>query len=652
MRRKTVTIGVSYLCGLFLASFLSVKTAAILLPTASAVTTAIALLMRSRTKQVLAVGVSFCVAVALSLAYTVLVYETQISYAGQEVTFCGKAVEAEHVSGDKMLYTLEGELGGTNAKISFFSDDRKLEYGDIVTVRATLSETEDNLYFRGRAYYKSQGIFLSGGYAEIINIKDGGFSFIGGVIKYRDYLTDKIMSFLPDDEGGLICAMLCGNTSFVSPEIKSVMSKAGLLHVFSVSGLHLVIIYYMIFWLCGMAGLRRKTKLLVCEMFILLFVLFAGGTVSVVRAAAMMTVHNLAPVFRRKYDCLGSVVLCVVIITVGNPYVIQSPSLLLSVAGALSLGWVSPMLLCRLDSKSRFYKLKESVAASATVSVITLPLNVIFFSEVSVISIVTNVFLLPLCSVALCVSAVVALTGGVAIIAKPLLMVAGLVIKVFLHFCRMLAALPFSSLPTGYIAVKYTTVVCFAVVLLLIIILRTPCIPVIIMSFSAFLCFIIVSLANRLLLSDTVIIYKLCDEDMQAVLVVQGSEATVINVSGSGAIAQVIPQLMQSKGVTQITKLYDLDGAPTVYSAYSEFLELENTEFVQSEGIAMLEMNGTTIAVAQTLVNNTGCNVMLCSDSILFENESVCYPLCDEIEEIMISDEKSVVRGLKYGFVE
>ncbi len=652
MRRKTVTIGVPYLCGLFLASFLSVKLLVVLLPIASVSTCFLAVVKRNRMYDVLAVGVSFCVALIINISYTLLVYENQLSYVGQDVVFTGRAVGTEHISGDKVLYTLDGKLGGTSAKISFISEDRTLEYNSVVTVSATLSELQDNLYFSGKDYYKSQGVFLSGGYAEIKSVEKGSPSLRGLVIRYRDYLTAKIMAVLPSQEGGLICAMLCGDKSFLSEKLKSVLSKTGMLHIFSVSGLHLVIIYYMIAGLMSAVGLSTKPKLIIGELFIVLFVIFAGGSVSVIRAGVMMTIHNLAPLLRRSYDCLGCVVFCVCVMTIGQPYVILSPSLLLSAFGALALGFISPKIICLISKKSRLYYFKQSAISMMTIAVVTLPLNAIFFDEVSVISVLTNIFLLPLCSTVLCISAVVALTGGITLLFKPLVMSAGYLTRLFLIISRVVVQLPFASLPTGYIAVKYIAVASIVVATIFVKLRRRFGITEIVMFMSAYVCFVVVSLANKLLLSDQVIAYKLCYDDMQAVVIVEGDSAVIVNVEGSGAIAQAVPTLMKSKGIRSITALYDLSGEPTVYPSYAEFLELKSAEFIECSAIVQLRVDELEIAVSKTAIYKINYDVLITTDSVILPNKSEKYALSDEIEEIMIFDEDIVVRRLRYGFTE
>ncbi len=77
--------------------------------------------------------------------------------------------------------------------------------------------------------------------SEIKIIPDDKFSLVRILRDYRNYVTDFITSYLPEDESALLTGILFGDKSLISDDDDELFYRTGIGHVMAVSGLHLVL---------------------------------------------------------------------------------------------------------------------------------------------------------------------------------------------------------------------------------------------------------------------------------------------------------------------------------------------------------------------------------------------------------------------------
>ena len=286
--------------------------------------------------------------------------------------------------------------------------------------------------------------------------------------KYRDYLFSKINNIVGGEEGGFLGAMLCGDKSEMSYETKLKLYRVGIGHIFSVSGTHLVIISGFFGFLFKLLSLGKRASFLFMELVVWSFVVFSGLSPSVVRAAIMITVIMLSGQFNRKGDCLNSLGLCCILLTIRNPYIVRNTSFLLSVTGVFALGVVAPKVTSSIGVKGIGGKLVKSIAAMFVLLFTAMPVTMLFFDEVSLVAPITNIVLLPVCTLALSVTVIVAVTGGVSFIAVPVLRFAGILIKAVLYVSDKLSSFRYSYITLSSKELKIIAAcICFVMVLVI-----------------------------------------------------------------------------------------------------------------------------------------------------------------------------------------
>lgn len=589
MIRKTATVGAAYVSGLFISSWASAAQCCVIMFAAAAIGLAAAHFFDER--YCFVITAAFVLASGLYASYLVSEYRTITAYDGSEIVFTGKVREADDLGDSMYSLTLRGDVGGYATDISFYTGDIDAHYGDTVTLQAKVSRITDSVKYQSEKYSAPKGELLQGGYAKVLKVSGGGFSLAKVILAYRDRVFDIITETLPGDEGAFLAAMLCGDKSQLEGSLQTDLYRAGIGHIFSVSGMHLVVITFAVMWLLDVMRLGSRVKFALTQAVIVMFVVFAGGSVSVIRAALMMSIMNTAKIFNRRYDCLTAILISVMIMTAAKPYAIKSASLLLSAGGAFSFGVAAPKAVRAVKTYKfgAFSALAKSFMFAVTVSVVTLPLNIMFFDEVSLVAAVTNMLLAPLFTLSLTLAAAVMFTGG--IITFPLY-VAGAAAKVLIGISRGLASLPFSSVGIGYKSVKTAALLCWTAAALFIIFRRKIDKQSVAVAAMSFVCFVLACAVNNIMLKDVLRIYSIKYKGSEMAVIVLGGECAVVNISGEGELTQSAERLCGSKGIREAVGFYDLEDTTTAYPQFAKYFGNEDID-VQTGGESVTFGSGT-----------------------------------------------------------
>lgn len=456
MTRKMAWIGSFYLIGLFFASFsdrfVNFAAAAAL----SAIAAVTAAVCGGKRVKITVCALSAASGILLYNFYDIAVYERIISYGGTEIEFSGVITGCSEYGGDSSSYTVKGKINGAdNAVIMLYADSSFADAGDKVSFRGTAEVMKDSYAFPTQSYYKAKGIYLRVYDASELTFSDGGFSVRGAANRYRDHILDVIRDEMGSDCSAIMSAMLFGDKSAVDSTEKTLMYRAGIGHIMAVSGVHLSVVCSFFWFFLSRLPIGKYARFGLFLIPVGCFVLLAGMSNSVMRAAVMVTLVYGAGLFRRRSDTFSSLGIAMIVLTAFSPFAVRDASFLLSAAGVFGIGVAAPALIEEIGKKRKLGTAARSVIASLCVTAIVFPAAILFFDEVSVISPISNLLLLPVCEVALIGGMLVTLTGGAAFIAVPTLKVCGICCKLLIFVSEFLGSLRFSYIPLGSSFARY-----------------------------------------------------------------------------------------------------------------------------------------------------------------------------------------------------
>lgn len=449
MVRKSCYIGFSYFAGLFLCTIGWGRNNAVFALAAVCVALTAFVLFKRYRKHIVLCFVSFLIAVGVNTAYTHIFYDKLTALDGKTVTVKGEITDISYTGSDTCRLSVKGTVGGVKGRLTFYADDLDYDYYDNIVATVKVSRIKDSINFKSEQYNRPKGVFLQGSTAESIEVTGGGNTILRSIMHYRDKMFMLINDIIGGDEGGFAAAMLCGDKTELSKQTKLTVYRSGIGHIFSVSGTHVVIISAMIGWL--MQKLRKDKRVIFAVQTVAMwaFAVFAGFSVSVVRAAVMLTLVTAAPLLYRRPDPANTLCLCAVVILTLSPYAAADSSFLLSFTATFVIGTVCPKAAALVKGEGILYSLERQAVNAVTILFCTMPVQLMFFSEISLVAPLSNILLVPVCTLALGLTVITAVTGGAAIIAYPVLTVVKYLLKVVLFLAELFSKFSFAYLPRG-----------------------------------------------------------------------------------------------------------------------------------------------------------------------------------------------------------
>ena len=153
-------------------------------------------------------------------------------------------------------------------------------------------------------------------------------------------LGETIETVYGEREGGFLRALLLGDKRYLDVEDSSNLSEAGIYHITAVSGLHCMFLVELLDRL--LRASHRRTRCAVTIPLLFLYAVMVGASPSILRACVMLSMTQLAPLFRREKDPPTALGLALLLILLKNPYAIASISLQLSFSAVAGLVWLTP----------------------------------------------------------------------------------------------------------------------------------------------------------------------------------------------------------------------------------------------------------------------------------------------------------------------
>lgn len=150
------------------------------------------------------------------------------------------------------------------------------------------------------------------------------------------------------DGKALLQGILVGNTVGFSDALYKSYTDSGFIHIASVSGMHTSYLFMALSVLLGLVRFPKRGVCLVSIPVLILFAAVAAFTPSVCRSVIMMIILLLASVFRRNNDSITALSVAALLLSLENPYCLQSYSFLLSFGATLGILIYYPLFSRRL----------------------------------------------------------------------------------------------------------------------------------------------------------------------------------------------------------------------------------------------------------------------------------------------------------------
>lgn len=294
-------------------------------------------------------------------------------------------------------------------------------YGGETYVNEVKSPLND-YQFNYQKYLQRKGVFYQIYWSgDLDKSKRNDLSFIEKIKENRNELLLKIDStsisaYSKDFLKGIVLA----DKTDMDEGITSDFQKSGLVHLLAISGAHIAIIFYFLLFAFRrlLFGNQYVLSVILALVSIWLFAFYIGFGNSVVRACLMLSVYYSYVLLQRKADTLHALSLAALCILTIDTNQVFDVGFQLSFMAVLGIYWLNQPIKnlfkkWRYSKISRFFVGIFSMTLSAQLA--TLPLVLFYFHQFSLISILSNLIVIPLAEVIIVFSLLITILVGVGI---------------------------------------------------------------------------------------------------------------------------------------------------------------------------------------------------------------------------------------------
>lgn len=323
-------------------------------------------------------------------------------------------------------------------------------YGDKVLISGQIESTDTLIgdLTDYKDYLAKDGIYLIANFVKTKIVSSGnGNKLKNFLLKVKNSSITEIKNQLVDPQSSLLIGMLLGSKMF-SDKLNDNFRKAGLSHIVVLSGYNITIVAESV--LKVFSFLPNNFSLGFSAIGVVLFSIMAGGSSTVIRACFMALILIFGRLIHRDYSVGRALFFAGFIMIFLNPKILVfDVSFQLSFLATLALVYLSPIVVSKLKITDKF-GLREIVASTIATQIFVLPLLIVKMDTVSVVSLFTNLLVLPLVPSIMFFGFLLVAFGFISkILAWPFMFLSWILLSFVLLVVNFFSSLPISAIPTN-----------------------------------------------------------------------------------------------------------------------------------------------------------------------------------------------------------
>lgn len=285
----------------------------------------------------------------------------------------------------------------------------EMQYGDRIHATGLLNTPAEYDTFSYADFLARSGVFsVMRGAAVEVESSGHGNPISALLIDLKARASEQIALALPEPQAGLLTGILLGTESGISDPLADDFAAVGASHIIAISGFNMTLISGLAIAILGRALPKNKRlAAFIALVFISLYTLMVGASAAVLRAAIMSGLVIIVSLVRRRTYTLASLSFVVLALTAQNPTVLWDISFQLSFFATLGLMmFVTPLsrhfdallhaALPRRAAELSSAILREPIIVSLAAQLTTLPLIVLYFQRLSLVSLPVNLLVVPI----------------------------------------------------------------------------------------------------------------------------------------------------------------------------------------------------------------------------------------------------------------
>ncbi len=242
---------------------------------------------------------------------------------------------------------------------------------------------------------------------NILMEKQGSPTLPGQAERLREFFLKKLKDApFGKDERTVLEALILGKQRDISKEIYSQYAAAGVIHILSVSGLHVGILYLILSFLFSPIerlphGKKIKTVAIILCLFG--FALVAGWSPPTARSAVMFAFFAFATLINRPTNSINTLFLSFLFLLLINPLWLLNIGFQLSYLALFFILWLQPILSSLYTPENKILRnIWGTVSLTLTAQIGVLPLSLYYFHQFPGLFLVSNLLVIPYVTFLMC----------------------------------------------------------------------------------------------------------------------------------------------------------------------------------------------------------------------------------------------------------
>ncbi len=207
----------------------------------------------------------------------------------------------------------------------------------------------------------------------------------------KEYLALLLNASFPGKEAAVMRAMLLGEKGVLDADIKSLYQQNGIIHILSISGLHLSVLGMGVYEILKRLHIPVSVNIILSIGLMCCYGTMTGMGISVVRALVMFGLKLCAGLFGRTYDMPTAMVAAAMLILLKQPMYLTHSGFLFSFGAVCGIGLL-PSVQEYLPDGNRPMK---ALFTGLWISLTTLPVYLCFYFEFPPYSVLLNLLVIP-----------------------------------------------------------------------------------------------------------------------------------------------------------------------------------------------------------------------------------------------------------------
>ncbi|MFA6949221.1 MAG: ComEC/Rec2 family competence protein [Lentimicrobiaceae bacterium] len=265
-------------------------------------------------------------------------------------------------------------------------------------------------------------VYLPKGACQIIDTGKGNFIKAFAVQSRKIFLNILKHNNISGKELSVAAALLIGYDDLLDANLRQEYSGAGVVHILSVSGLHVGVIYL----LAGYAFffLRRQKRFLYLEPFLIILViwfysLITGLAPPVLRASIMFTLILIGQSMQRQSNTINTLAAAAFLLLTMNPRLLFNVGFQLSFSAVAGIVFFQPSIRKLWMPKNPLARFVwDIICVSLAAQVFTAPLAAYYFHQFPNFFLFSNVVAIPLSGLLIYTGVLLFLTSFIPVVGK------------------------------------------------------------------------------------------------------------------------------------------------------------------------------------------------------------------------------------------